>query len=220
MGEKTYNNSFYWQNRLDKNNLTKPITKGSVFCYEAFIDCSGECIVRWSCFPNAKAMLGYIQHITMSTIYFSHLVSRAEGLFITPGRSTYKLLEYLGKSTNNTVDEEKLEIAKKENEYLDTLWKLRDEEIIEKLKRFQKETSGVWRCELSYFTYFEIYENPLEIVETIIKDYEKAGVLEELEEALGMSKADWLDICGKVYESEFMKRKFVDILNNRLGGLV
>ena len=113
-----------------------------------------------------------------------------------------------------------MEIAKKENERLNSLWKLSEEEILQELKKFQKEISEVWRCELSYFTYFEIYENPIEIFETNIKDYEEAGVLEQLEEALGMSKDDWLDTCRKTYESEFMKRKFIDILNNRLGRLV
>ena len=217
MGARTYNNPFYWQNRIDKNNLIKPITKESIFCYEVFIDCSGDSIVRWSCYPDAKAMLGYIQHIVMPTIYFSHFVSRAEGVFITPDCTTYEIIKALKESTRYEVDSEKLEIAKKQDDLLMDLWKFRDEEIIEKLKEFQREVIEVWRSELSYFTYFEIYESPLKIYEAVAKDYEDMGAIVQLEEALGMSKDDWYNTCMMTYESKFMQRKFIDILNNRLG---
>lgn len=217
MGEKTYNNPVYWQNRLDKNDLIKPITKESVFCYEVFIDCNGESIVRWSCYPDTKALLGYIQHIVMPTIYFSHFVSRTEGIFITPDCSTYEMIEALENSTKYKVDKEKLKIASAQDDFLNSLWKLSDGEILEKLKRFQLEVIEVWRCEISYFTYFEIYESPLEIFETTIKDYEEIEALDQLEKALEMTKDDWLNTCKTAYESKFMQHKFIDILNNRLG---
>lgn len=217
MGVKTYNNPFYWQNRLDKNNLIEPITEKSIFCYEAFIDCNGESVVRWSCYPDAKATLGYIQNIVMPTIYFSHFVSRTEGVFITPDCTTYEMIEALEESTKYSVDVEKLELAQKQDDFLTSLWELTDEEIIEKLKEFQKEVIRIWRCELSYFTYFEIYESPLEIFEATVKDYEGTGALAQLEEALGMTKSEWLNTCTNTHESRFMQLKFIDILNNRLG---
>lgn len=37
-----------------------------------------------------------------------------------------------------------------------------------------------------------------------------------LEDQLGVTKEEWLNICSTVYENYFMKRKFIEILNNRI----
>lgn len=40
--------------------------------------------------------------------------------------------------------------------------------------------------------------------------------IESLEEELGLAKDEWLKLTKNVFESEFMKRRFMDILTDRL----
>ncbi|MDF2892977.1 MAG: hypothetical protein K0R80_3344, partial [Clostridia bacterium] len=35
------------------------------------------------------------------------------------------------------------------------------------------------------------------------------------EEESGLTKEEWFNTCNKVYENDFLRLKFMDILNNR-----
>jgi len=41
-----------------------------------------------------------------------------------------------------------------------------------------------------------------------------------LEDQLGVSKEEWLNICGQVYDNDFMNRKFTEILNNKINDMM
>jgi hypothetical protein len=55
----------------------------------------------------------------------------------------------------------------------------------------------------------------MEIGEYLIEEYDKDDMLDYFEDESGMSKEEWMDTCNGVYENDFLRLKFIDILNNR-----
>ena len=75
-----------------------------------------------------------------------------------------------------------------------------------------------WNKDPELFSYIDVFKLPFELGKYMVALYENSeeADISMLEDQLGVTKGEWLNICSTVYENDFMKRKFTVILNNRI----
>jgi hypothetical protein len=68
------------------------------------------------------------------------------------------------------------------------------------------------------FFYFDIYSSPKEVGEHVLRSYEESEALDENDflKDVGFTYIEWRSMVSNLTESEFMSRKFMDILNNHI----
>ncbi len=54
----------------------------------------------------------------------------------------------------------------------------------------------------------------------LFEAYDEIDDEARMEEQLGVSKTQWLEICENVFDNEFTNKRFTDILNNRIVDLI
>ncbi|AOY74700.1 hypothetical protein [Clostridium formicaceticum] len=228
MSNKTYNSYYYWENLIKKDENTlknafkdMPLTKESVFLHHVIVNCYGESYDGWIYFPNSKALLGFLQYIYLPIAYNTIFLGERHGELAFPMCTVEGLLEMAREGTK-TVNKEYIPIMEKQLMDLKTLWQLDDKECIDSLKEFGEALNDCWSSRNDIFFYFNIFDSPIEVGQYIMKTYEEDEMvdLERIEEHLGVKREEWLDICRNLFENEFMKRKFVEILNNRIEDMI
>ncbi|WP_050607334.1 hypothetical protein [Clostridium niameyense] len=218
-----YNSSYYWENLIAQN---KPIWKGafqnlsltrdSKFIHCVIINYDKNIIEHnWAYYPDVKSMLGFIQYVFVPTAFFTWL-SNEFNEFVVPIAPSYEILGYL-KEFNKKHQENFLNIMKTTIEKLNSLWYLTEEECIKEIKDFSKEFNKQWGEKNGKLLSLNIFEDSFQIGEYIIPKNHNDVFLEVLEEEIGLTKDQWEEVYTKVYENEFMKRQFINILNYKIG---
>jgi len=98
------------------------------------------------------------------------------------------------------------------------LWNCDGVKCFDELKNFLVKYNERWNKGLELFSYIDVFKSPLELGEFIVDSYENSEQtdISMIEDQLGVTRDEWLNICSTVNENDFMKRKFTEILNNRI----
>lgn len=228
MKKSKYNSYYYWENLINKEegiweNPFKDmlITQESKFSHYVAVNCYGESQDVWAYYPSVKALLGFLQYVYIPTAFNILLLDKNIEELAIPMCTAEELLEAASEGTK-TVNKEYIPIMEQELMELKRLWQLDDEECYRGLQKFQVEFNSNWNSRNDIFCYFDIFESPIEVGRYIIESYENDEIvdLERIEEYLGVKKEEWLHICETLYDSDFMKRKFVEVLNNRIEDMI
>ena len=100
---------------------------------------------------------------------------------------------------------------------LDDYWKLDNKACFEAIKQWTSRYNTNWDDTNGTALSFHLFRSPQETANFIIDEYADSLGIDSLEEDIGISKAEFLAIAtDDIYENEFMKRRFTDILTNRL----
>lgn len=214
-----YDNNYYWENivRKDKNDnpfAIEPITRESVFFHGVVINCHGESYERWLHFPNDKALLGFVNYVFAPMAFFAFLSNESELLNQGDLDDILDLMSDSEKCSQKNLIPEMKEFSSRLRE----LWNCDGEKCFDELKKFLMDYNERWNKELELFSYIEAFKSPLELGKYMVDSYENSEEtdISMLEDQLGVTKGEWLNICSTVYENDFMKRKFTEILNNRI----
>jgi hypothetical protein len=146
---------------------------------------------------------------------FALILFPEPGEFITPMATVKELLD----SADEIDDDKNLDLIaamRNHDAELHSIWDLDEDEIWRSLHHFSQRFNEIWGKSTDLFFYFNIFSTPMEIGEYLIEEYEKEEMLDYFEDESGMTKEEWMDTCEGVYENDFMRLKFMDILNNRV----
>lgn len=216
----------YWENYIIKNEdilkghfNTMPITKDSVFTHMVLVNCYGDSSNVWAYYPNINALLGLLQYIYFPTVFNIKLLGKENDEIAVPMCTVEELLE-IAEDGTKCQSKEEISVMNEQIERFQELWNLNDEEAFEKLRSFSIDFNEHWTKDRGIFFYFDVYRTPSELGNYLIEAYEEVEMIDRLEEDLGLSKYEWIKLCDSVYENEFMRHKFVDILNNRIRDMV
>lgn len=213
-----YNNHLYWENALLKNkDLWKNdvadlnCARDALFINTVIIDYARDTIDNnWACYPNAKALLGFLQYIYLPVAFFYTIHKDNRDLFI-PICPSHTLMESITESgssyagaMNNALEEL--------NEY----WDLDDSACIKKIKEFCLTFNALWDQGDSILN-IRVFESTFEIAEHLVKTQEFTEVLEE---DIGFTIKQLFTMCTVFYTDKFIQRTFVKILNNKIGCIV
>ncbi|MFZ3129788.1 MAG: hypothetical protein WA125_01490 [Desulfosporosinus sp.] len=214
-----YDNYYYWENIVKKYKGVNPfandsITEESVFFHGVIINCHGGSYERWLHFPNNEALLGFLNYIFMSMAFVSFLSNETELLMQGDLDEMLDIMTDSEKCSQKDLIPEMREFSSQIRE----LWNCDGENCFDELKKFMVNYNERWNKDLEIFSYIEVFKSPFELGKYMVDTYEKSkeADISMLEDQLGVSKGEWLKICSTVYENDFMKRKFTEILNNRI----
>lgn len=226
MKNQKYREFYYWENLIRKNvNLTEgyfrgiPLCRESIFVNTVIVNCDTSVLYDWwLCFPDVASALGFIQNIFITSAFNSYLSPEEDFVAIING-TTEELLEAAESGTNCTR-KELIPEMRRFMEVIDNIWKEDDENVFEKLKEYSLEFSNRWGEISNVFSYFSIFKSPEEIGRYVLEGYEAENIVDYFTEETGLTKEQWEDVYQNVYENEFMKKKFMDILNNKICNLL
>jgi hypothetical protein len=224
MTHKTYNSLYYWQRVMEKSEYTfekvfndDKLTPESLICHFVITNCYGPSGANtWIAFPNVDAVIGFLRHVFIPTAFiewFSH--ERSMGV-LSIERTWEEWLD-LYRDSEKCKYKGEIPIIKENIKKLDEIWNLTDqEEMVNALVTFAVEFEEIWTKDNAVFFYFQLFKSPTEVGNYIIDAYKEENLLERIHDQLGVTVEEWRDITEQVYESLFMKKRFIDILNNNI----
>ena len=214
-----YDSDYYWENIVKKDKsdnpfANEPITEESVFFHGVIINCHGDSYERWLHLPNIEALLGFLNYVFV-TMAFCAFLSKEKGLLIQGDLD--EMLDIMNDS-EKCSQKDLISEMREFGSQIRELWNCDGEKCFDELKKFLVGYNERWNKGLELFSYFDVFKSPFELGKYMVDSYENSEEtdISMLEDQLGVTKAEWLDICNTVYENDFMKRKFTEILNNRI----
>jgi hypothetical protein len=88
---------------------------------------------------------------------------------------------------------------------------------LQNLKQWSTKFNMNWEGINGVILSFNVFGSPIEAADYIVKSYEEDLGIDFLEDDIGLTKSQFLELAGEeIYSNEFMKRKFTEILTNRL----
>jgi hypothetical protein len=209
------NNEEVWKNSF--RNL--PLNHYSKFINTVIVDCNNSIMEdNWAYYPNVDALLGFIHHVFLPTA-FTLILFPEPGEFITPMATVKELLDSADEMSEDKNRDVILAMREHDAE-LDSIWDLDEEEMWRSLHHFSQRFNDIWGKSADLFFYFNIFNTPMEIGEYLLEEYEKDQMLDYFEDESGLTAEEWIDMCNGVYENDFLRLKFLDILNNRTKDII
>lgn len=193
----------------------KPIERNSFIISPVILNpYSNQGESSWAVYPNIHSVIGFLQFIYLPTAF--------TGLFEESLDSNYYFAdEYLGiLEEYKTIYPEKIELINKaEKLYKDllSLWNEDTDVCGEKLMKWTEAFHEDWIASEYISFSFNIFTSPKEVAHYLIDVYENDLDIGILEDDIGFTKEEFLRFSSdEIYDNEFMKRKFTDILLDRL----
>lgn len=214
-----YDTYYYWENIVNKAKIDNPfagdpITEESVFFHGVVINCHGGSYERWLHFPNNQALLGFLNYVFVIMAFFAFLSNETELLIQGNLDDMLDIMTDSEKCSQKDSIPEMREFSSQIRE----LWNSDNEKCFDELKKFLKNYNERWNKDNELFSYFDVFKSPIELGKYMVDSYQNSeeADISMLEDQMGVTKGEWLNICSTVYENDFMKRRFTEILNNRI----
>lgn len=171
---------------------------------------------KWTYYPDFDSLLGFIEHVFLSTAFFTWADRESYG-FNIPVATVDEVIDVISETYK---DKDCLQDMISQVEKIRSIKNSDNEDKIEMLKNFSKEFNSKWNRSNKKILYFRIFENPSEIGEYVFSGENEDFFEEVIEEDIGMTRLEFENICNDVYRNKFLKKKFIDILNCKIGCLV
>lgn len=213
-----YNNPYYWEGILLKKKdlwqnyfADKQSAEDAIFINTVVIDYERAIVDNnWACYPDTKALLGFIQYIYLPLAFFYTINVTNRELYI-PIFSHQEMITYIreSKSDYGSVMETSLD-------ELNTYWELDNASCLQRIREFSSTFNAFWNQENSIL-HLGIFGSTFEIADHLIH---KNDMIQVLEEDIGLSTRQFMTMCENFYTNQFTKRAFVKLLNHDIGCIV
>ncbi|WP_242852309.1 hypothetical protein [Clostridium butyricum] len=182
----------------------------SKIIYTGFLNSEKDILEHgFSVYPSTYSLLGFIQNIFLSTAFFTWFDTNYMD-FCIPMDTFYNVMTEV--NNNNLINSNGIDLFKKSYEFLENLWILDENTIMDKLYKFCNSFNCDWNNDPYKKLFIKIFNSPEEIypfiIETIGWDCE-----EFIEEEISMSTETFKNTCDNVFSQPFINEKFIDILN-------
>lgn len=203
------NNKNVWQG-LFKNI---PLSKDSLFIQTNIYN-GNQMHNSWACYPNVESLMGFIKYVFFPSVIVTWLTREEHDEVIYDVDNPYDLLDMLKDDIKEKYKRDIKEI-KAQLDIIDGMKGLSRGDFIKEVTKLSNSFNSKWFTNRTYMV-FNVYSSPKELTDDIIRLYKSEGLIDILEEESGLTVYQWREMVGSIYSSKFMKRKFVDILNNKL----
>ena len=216
-----YQHYDYWLKRLENNEdlwsglfENKPIDRESIIVAPTILNSyKNQHEDAYVVYPDAESVLGFLTYIYLPTA-FSGVFDHDSADYIIGD----DLDDFFREQKINNPN--KVEMIKHmESLYNDAhaLWIHEEgtllDNFIEWTNRFNEDWLDIKGIGLS----FTIFTSPADLANEVIRVYEEDLDIKMLEEDIGITKEEFINLASDdLYANEFMKRKFTEILTNRL----
>jgi len=192
----------------------EPIKRESIFIAPTILNSyKNQKESGFAVYPSAKSVLGFLIYVYLPTAFFSVFEYYDYNYMISDD-----LADFFREQKINHPD--KIEtIRKMESFYeeLSTFWSYEEEIVLDKLIQWTEAFNEEWLNMSGIALSFTIFTSPMHLVNEVVKIYEEDLDIKMLEDDLGINKQEFFDLANdEIYTNEFMRRRFTDILTNRL----
>jgi hypothetical protein len=223
MGRAIYDHWLYWENQLLKHDKNwkllyseTSMTEESCFLHLFFMRENKKELDYWVMLPNEYAAIGFLKYIFLPITFKDWLFRElGYGLFPPDGvpmETVFQLLEQKG----HTKALSDFALMRNHLARLDTIWDMPDDEIYAEIADLGRDIFGSYADDVHTLFYFNLLRTPEEVSDDVVSCYKYTLNDDLFEEQMGLTIEEWKNVTAQVNDSEFMKRRFVDILNNRL----
>ena len=223
MRKSKYSISEYWRNKISQNEKfwyglfnKQSINHDSIIISPVILNSySNQAEDGWAVYPNVQSVLGFLQYIYLPTAFTG--IIKGENMDYP-----YYFQEDLGENLyeyKETYPEKVQLIEKMENLFYDliTLWDHDHDHSLEMLKQWTQDFNRDWEESKYISCSFHVFGAPKEAADFIVAVYEEDLDIKFFEDEIGLSKDEFLQLASDdLYQNDFLKRKFTDILTNRL----
>lgn len=205
------NSVYYWRNQLQKGEEFDLRPNSFVVHFSIVNQISNEIFSDWFSFLSENELLNFIKYVVLPSSYYSNLFGEKDSCVFIEAESYSHVMELL---RNNTYKVDK-ELTSKFNHDYKIIENIIDEGFsMEKIKKF----CDSYNSHLDYtnivFSQIEVYENIKQVGFGLIEEYEKEGMLDELEEKMGMSKEQIIELFSTIEDNPFMMGKIKEFSSN------
>ena len=205
------NSIYYWRNQLQKGKKFDLRPNSFVVHFSIVNQSSNEIFSDWFSFPSEKELLNFIKYVVLPSGYYSNLFGEKDGCVFFEAESYNNVMQLL---ENNTYKVDKELISKFNHDYKMIENVIDGEFSMENVKKF----CDSYNSHLDYtnivFSQIEVYENIKQVGFGLIEEYEKEGMLDELEEKMGMPKGQIIELFSTIDDNPFMMGKIKEFLSN------
>lgn len=222
MGQNKYAISDYWKRKISQNELfwyglfdNQPITRDSLIIQIGILNSyTNQAVDGWAVYPDLQSFIGFLKYIYLPTAFIGLIKEDIDNPYFIDEDLASLLIEF-----KEEYPEKKSLIIKMETYLteLDNLLLDSKELSFQKLNEWTTRFSNDWMENKGVVLSLNLFSSPKEAMNFVINVYEEDLDIDMLERDLGFTKEELISIASdEIYESEFMKRKFTDLLTDRL----
>lgn len=213
-----YNNHYYWEGALARkfdvwqSHFDETADPYQVlFVNTTLIDYPRSTLDNnWACYPDSKALLGFLQYIYLPLVFYFTLHKDNDKLLI-PIASTEELLASIEDS--GSADATLMAAALEE---LTGLWQLDENACRTALADFCRRFNETW-YRTDSILHIGLFDSTQAIARHLLEEQEFPEVLEE---DIGLSPAQLTALCDNFYSDTFARKTFIKVLNNTIGCII
>lgn len=219
-----YEEYWYWGNMVltdqplwDTSFRNLDLSESSIFIYSVIIDVDKNLLKNcWAYYPDEKSLLGFIEHVFLPTAFFTWIDEEQEGFNIPVATSE----EVLDAMVRDYGESSQIELMRSQVSEIESIRKMDKSNQISAIEGFSSQFNDAWQERDGKLLYMRTFRNTDEVGEFVFKSDNFNCFEEVVEEDIGMKREEWMELCKSVYDNKFLRKKFIDILNCKIGCLV
>ncbi|MGL4772164.1 MAG: hypothetical protein ACRC2K_01235 [Clostridium sp.] len=223
--KENFNSLSFWEEKVNENKTirghmfmdTVP-TKKTVYIHTLIYSQKNGIENVYGYFPDAKALLGYIQYSFLQEAFYKWIYGTEERITVIPQIPVTKLAKTAfekGKLSRPDMD-----TMIREYNALSKLWSCGDDKIMRELDKFARMFNKLWIGDNREFLYIKIFRTPRALGEFVVNSNSLTNSHENLEQTLSLDVDSWLSLCSKVVDDELLGDEFRQILLKNLTEII
>ncbi|HLQ74229.1 MAG TPA: hypothetical protein VK125_08360 [Bacillota bacterium] len=222
MRQSKYAFPSFWKQKIEENEPfweglfeNKPITQSSVILNPVIMNpYSDQAENSWIVYPNPQSVIGYLKYLYLPTAFIGLIEEEMDNPYYFV-EDLIVLLDELKEENINKMNV--ISIMERDYIQLDELWDMSESACLEKVVEWTRNFNKTWNWH-NVSLNVHLFRSPKEAMNYVIKAYETQELgIEQLENDLGFTVQQLREISSDaIFTNEFMKRKFIDLLDNRL----
>lgn len=222
MRQSKYSFPSFWKQKIEENELfweglfeNKPITPSSVILNPVIVNpFSSQLENSWTVYPNPESVIGYLKFLYLPTAFIGLIEEKMDNPYYFV-EDLQGLLDELKEENLNKMHI--ISIMERDYLALDDLWDPCESSCLEKLIRWTRKFNDTWEWHYVSLN-IHLFRSPKEAMNYVIEMYDNEYLgLDQLERDVGFTVEQLQEISSEeIFTNEFMKRKFIDLLDNRI----
>lgn len=215
-------NSFdYWKEQINKSRtirghvfVDEPINKKTVYLH-SLIFCKNTGIENvWAPFPNAKALLGYIQYSFLQEAFYKWIYSREEKINFIPYNTTEEVISKAARDKKITSKEENN--MRRHLNMIKKCWDLSEDRILLELRKFSIDFNKTWLGDNTEFIYLKTFSKAEDLGAFVLETGKLLNTDNKIEDKIGMDENNFIRVCKTASSIKKSGEELKDILAKKL----
>lgn len=222
---ENYNSYKFWDKKINENKtirghmfMEKPPQNNSLYIHSLIFNKKNGIDNIFSYFPDAKALLGYIQYSFLQEAFYKWIYGKNEFVTMIPSLPVDKIVKDGLKKGKISKGEAKLMLEHYEK--VQSMWEIPKDRLVPELIKFSRIFNKTWYGNNKEFLYLKILRNAEELGEFVIDSAMIIGDEEQFIDKVGLNIEQWRNLCRQATKFEEAGSEFRSILQKNLSEII